>query len=403
MKTDVLVIGAGAAGMAAALSAAKSGMKVTLVDRDDRTGGILNQCIHNGFGLHYFREELTGPEYAERFGKLLEGYQIDILTDCHVHKVFPDKRAILVSPKGIFEVETKAIVYAAGARERPFGALMIPGDRPSGIFTAGVAQKYMNIENRVIGKRALILGSGDIGMIMARRLTLEGVEVVAVVERLPYSGGLLRNVIQCLEDYNIPLYLSSTVVEVRGRERLEEVVVAQVDQNYNPIPGTEKVFKVDTLVLSVGLIPQVELLDNLVELNQVSKGVACSNLGQSSNEWIFAAGNCTVIYDLVDYVTVEGEKTGKYAAEYVKGERFARSIPIKRGENVGVLFPSRYVPVEDLILYVRSKKPVEKAVLTVGNFEKVIEDIIPSEMLRIKIPWFKLENFEQLEVSIKEV
>ncbi len=403
MKTDVLVIGAGGAGMGAALSAAKAGMKVILVDRDERTGGILNQCIHNGFGLHYFKEELTGPEYAERFSKILENYEIKLLTDCHVHKVFPDKRAILVSPKGILEVQPKAIVYAAGARERPFGALMIPGDRPSGIFTAGVAQKYMNIENRLIGKRALILGSGDIGMIMARRLTLEGVEVVAVVERLPYSGGLLRNVIQCLEDYNIPLYLSSTVVEVRGKERLEEVVVAQVDQNFKPIPGTERIFKVDTLVLSVGLIPQVELLDKLVQLDPISKGVACSNLGQSSNEWIFAAGNCTVIYDLVDYVTIEGEKAGKYAAEFVKGEKFGRSIPIKPAENVGVIFPRSYVPVEDLVLYLRSRKPIEKATLNVGNFEKTFEDLVPSEMLRVRIPKSKVENFEQLEVSLREV
>ncbi|AEH51073.1 NAD(P)/FAD-dependent oxidoreductase [Pseudothermotoga thermarum] len=403
MKTDVLVVGAGAAGMAAALSAAKSGMKVMLVDRDERTGGILNQCIHNGFGLHYFKEELTGPEYAERFAKLLEDYDIDVLVDCHVHKIFPDKRAILVSPKGVFEIETKALIYTAGARERPFGSLMIPGDRPSGIFTAGVAQRYMNIENRLIGKRALILGSGDIGMIMARRLTLEGIEVVGVVERLPYPGGLLRNVIQCLEDFNIPLYLSSTVVEVKGKERLEEVVVAKVDQNFNPIPGTETIFKVDTLVLSVGLIPQVELLNGLVELDPISKGVACSNLGQSSNEWIFAAGNCTVIYDLVDYVTLEGEKAGKYAARYIKGEKFEKSIPIKAGENVGIIFPSRYVPVEDLVLYVRSKRPLEKAILAIGNFEKVFEDLVPSEMLRVRIPRNKLENFEQLEVSLKEV
>lgn len=402
MKTDVLVIGAGAAGMAAALSAAKIGVKVTLVDRDERTGGILNQCIHNGFGLHYFKEELTGPEYAERFSALLENYHIDLLVDCHVHTVKPDRKAILVSPKGILEVETRSIVYTAGARERPFGALMIPGDRPSGIFTAGVAQKYMNIENRLIGKRALILGSGDIGMIMARRLTLEGVEVVAVIERLPYSGGLLRNVIQCLEDYNIPLYLSSTVVEVRGKERLEEVVVAQVDQNYKPIPGTEKIFKVDTLVLSVGLIPQVELLADLAQLDPTSKGISCSNIGQSSNQWIFSAGNCTVIYDLVDYVTMEGEKAGKYAALYAKGESFEMGVPIEPGDNIGIIFPRRYVSGEDLVLYVRSKKPMEKATLTAGNFEKRFEDVMPSEMIRIKIPSQKITGLDKIVVSLKE-
>lgn len=402
MKTDVLVIGAGAAGMAAALSAAKNGARVILTDRDERAGGILNQCIHNGFGLHYFKEELTGPEYAERFSTLLEDYEITLLTDCHVHTVKPDRKAVLVSPKGVFEVEAESIVYTAGARERPFGTLMIPGDRPSGIFTAGVAQKYMNIENRIIGRRALILGSGDIGMIMARRLTLEGVEVVAVIERLPYSGGLLRNVIQCLEDYNIPLYLSSTVVEVRGKERLEEVVVAQVDNNYRPIPGTERIFKVDTLVLSVGLIPQVELLWGLVQLDPISKGVSCSNIGQSSSEWIFSAGNCTVVYDLVDYVTMEGEKAGKYAAHYVKGERFEAGVPIEIGENVGVIFPRRYVSGEDLVLYVRSKKPIEKATLVVGNFERRFEDVMPSEMIRVKIPSVKIMGFERIVVSLKE-
>lgn len=402
MKTDVLVIGAGAAGMAAALSAARNGARVILTDRDERAGGILNQCIHNGFGLHYFKEELTGPEYAERFSTLLENYEITLLTDCHVHTVKPDRKAVLVSPKGVFEVEAESIVYTAGARERPFGTLMIPGDRPSGIFTAGVAQKYMNIENRIIGKRALILGSGDIGMIMARRLTLEGVEVVAVIERLPYSGGLLRNVIQCLEDYNIPLYLSSTVVEVRGKERLEEVVVAQVDNNYRPIPGTERIFKVDTLVLSVGLIPQVELLWGLVQLDPISKGVSCSNIGQSSSEWIFSAGNCTVVYDLVDYVTMEGEKAGKYAAHYAKGERFGAGVPIEIGENVGVIFPRRYVSGEDLVLYVRSKKPIEKATLVVGNFERRFEDVMPSEMIRVKIPSVKIIGFERIVVSLKE-
>ncbi|ABV33660.1 MULTISPECIES: NAD(P)/FAD-dependent oxidoreductase [Pseudothermotoga] len=402
MKTDVLVIGAGAAGMAAALSAAKMGASVVLVDRDEILGGILNQCIHNGFGLHYFKQELTGPEYAERFLSMINNNKIEVLTDCHVHKLSPDKRAILVSPKGIFELETKAIVYASGARERPFGALMIPGDRPSGIFTAGVAQKYVNIENRLIGKRALILGSGDIGMIMARRLTLEGIEVVAVVERLPYFGGLLRNVIQCLEDYNIPLLLSSTITEVRGKERLSEVVVAQVDENYKPIPGTEKIFKVDTLVLSVGLIPQVELLQGMVDFNKNSKGVLCSNIAQSTNEWIFAAGNCTIIYDLVDYVTMEGEKAGKYAALYAQGEKFDSGIPIEAGENVGVLFPNRYVGLEDLTLYVRSNKPIEKATITVGEFEKVFEDIVPSEMIRIVVPRKKIDSFQKLTVSLRE-
>lgn len=405
MKTDVLVIGAGAAGMAAAIAAAKRNLKVVITERDEITGGILNQCIHNGFGLHYFREELTGPEYAERFREQLSRYtgSIEVLTDCHVLKLDRNKKALLVSPKNVFELEAKVVVYAAGARERPFGSLMIPGDRPSGIFTAGVAQRLMNIDNRKVGRKALIIGSGDIGMIMARRLTLEGIEVVGVVERLPYPGGLLRNVIQCLKDFDIPLYLSSTVVEVKGRERLEEVVVASVDEQFRPIPGTEKSFKVDTLVLSVGLIPQVEMLNGLVTLDKRTRGIACSNTGQSSNEWIFAAGNCTAVFDLVDYVTKEGERAGEYASRYVNGERFSLGVPIVPGENVMLTFPNYYNDVDDLTLYLRCKKPMEKALLKVGGFEKTFEDLIPSEMIVVKIPKQKLSNLDRIEVKLEEV
>ena len=402
MKVDVMVIGAGAAGMAAALKAKEEGAEVLLVERDERTGGILNQCIHNGFGLHYFRQELTGPEYAERFQEKMDKMGIKSLTNAYVKQV-GDREVILVTEKGIERVEVGALVYTTGARERPFGSLTIPGDRPSGIFTAGVAQRLINIENRLPGKRALILGSGDIGLIMARRLTLEGMEVVGVVERLPYAGGLLRNVIQCLEDYNIPLYLSSTVVEVRGRERLEEVVVAKVDKNFKPIPGTEKVFKVDTLVLSVGLIPQVELLEHLVEKNPTSKGVATTNTGQTSKNWIFSAGNCTVIFDLVDYVSYEGEIAGKYAARFVKGEVENRRIPVKPGKNVMVVHPLWYVPAEPLTLYLRVKKPIEKGRLTVGRFEKEFEDLVPSEMLRVKVLDKDLEGFDEIVVSVEEV
>jgi NADPH-dependent 2,4-dienoyl-CoA reductase/sulfur reductase-like enzyme len=405
MKTDVLVIGAGAAGMSAAIAAAKKNLKVVIAERDEITGGILNQCIHNGFGLHYFKEELTGPEYAERFRDQLSRYadSIEVLTDCHVLRLNRNKKALLVSPKNVFELEAKVVVYAAGARERPFGSLMIPGDRPSGIFTAGVAQRLMNIDNRKVGRRALIVGSGDIGMIMARRLTLEGIEVVGVVERLPYPGGLLRNVIQCLKDFNIPLYLSSTVVEVKGRERLEEVIVASVDEQFRPIPNTEKSFKVDTLVLSVGLIPQVEMLNGLVSLDKRTRGIACSNTGQSSNEWIFAAGNCTAIFDLVDYVTKEGERAGEYASRYVNGERFSLGIPIVPGENVMLTFPNYYNDIDDLTLYLRCKKPMEKAVLKVGGFEKTFEDLIPSEMIVVKIPKQKLSNLDRIEVKLEEV
>ena len=402
MRTDVLVIGGGAAGMGAAIAAAKEGVKVTLLEREEKTGGILNQCIHNGFGLHYFKEELTGPEYAERLKKILGEYDIDVVTDSVV-KVIKDKKVVTVSCDGVKEIETSSIVFATGARERPFGALMIPGDRPSGIFTAGVVQKFINIENRLPGKRALILGSGDIGLIMARRLTLEGVEVVGVVERMPYPGGLARNIRQCLEDFDIPLYLSSTVVEVRGKERLEEVVVAKVDEAFRPIPGTEKVFKVDTLVLSAGLLPMVSLVSDLATLNKTSGGLATSNIGQSSVEWLFGAGNSTVVYDLVDYVTVEGERAGRFAALYAKGEKLSEKIPVNPGENVRVLHPGWYSKDDDLTIYARVSKPMEKGKLFVGNYERTLTNLMPSEMVVLKVPARYLEGFEKIEVSIKEV
>ena len=404
-NVDVLVIGAGAAGMAAALAAAEQGAKVLLVEREDRTGGILNQCIHNGFGLHYFKRELTGPEYAEIFREKLERSGIDTCVEKFVLEVDVEKReVIVVSKKGIEKIHPKSLILATGARERPFGSLLIPGDRPSGIYTAGVVQRLINIENRLPGKRALILGSGDIGLIMARRLTLEGMEVVGVVERLPYPGGLLRNVVQCLEDFDIPLFLSSTVVEVRGKERLEEVVVASVDEKYNPIPGTERTFKVDTLVLSVGLIPQVELVSDFVEIDRSSKGFAVSNTGQTSVSWIFAAGNSTVIYDLVDYVTYEGEIAGRSAVRYIDGKGVGRArVNVEAGENIGILFPKWFDPLEDLTMYIRVRKPIEKGILIVeGVLERKIENLVPSEMIRIKIPKSRINASEKLKVFIKE-
>jgi len=403
MKTDVVVIGGGAAGLGAALSAYKEGVDVILIEQEERIGGILNQCIHNGFGLQYFKQELTGPEYAEMFMEKLKDTSIKILSNSFLHSIDEkNKRIYLITPYGVQTIETKAIVMATGARERPFGSLLIPGKRPSGIFTAGVAQKYMNIQNILPGKRALILGSGDIGLIMARRLTLEGVEVVGVIERLPYAGGLLRNVVQCLEDYNIPLYLSSTVVEVRGDGRLEEVIVSKLDETFNPIPGTEESFNVDTLILSVGLIPNTELLNDLVEIDGTSRGFSASNLGQTSLDFVFAAGNCTIIYDLVDYVTIEGEKAGKYAAYYVKGEKFTGKVPIKKGKNIGILFPNYYTSRDDLTLYLRVRRPMEKGRLKVGSLEREYKDLVPSEILRVKVPEKYIENYSEIEVSMEE-
>ncbi len=401
MRVDVIVVGAGAAGMAAAKEAAKGGTRVLLVEREENTGGVLNQCIHNGFGLHYYREELTGPEYADRLRESLPD-NVEVRLNTFVHKVLPDRKIVLVSERGYEELEVGALILATGARERPFGSLMIPGDRPSGIFVAGLAQRFVNIENRLPGKRALILGSGDIGLIMARRLTLEGVEVVAVVERLPYPGGLDRNVRQCLEDFGIPLLLSHTVVEVRGRERLEEVVVSRVDERFKPIPGTEKVFKVDTLILSVGLIPMTDLVKDLVQ--REGKGIAVSNTGQTSVEWIFSAGNVTTIFDLVDYVTYEGEKAGKNAVEYVKkGELGRIKYSIEKGENVGVVFPKWFDPSEEFVVYLRASKPMERGIVHIGDMVKLeLMDLTPSEMVRIKVPRTKVKEMDTI-VWIEEV
>ncbi|MCD6449415.1 MAG: FAD-dependent oxidoreductase, partial [Thermotogaceae bacterium] len=332
----------------------------------------------------------------------LEEFDVNVIIDSVV-KVIENKKTTIISHDGVKEIEAGAVVFTTGARERPFGALMIPGDRPSGIFTAGVVQRFINIENRLPGKRALILGSGDIGLIMARRLTLEGIEVVGVVERMPYPGGLARNIRQCLEDFDIPLYLSSTVIEVRGKERLEEVVVAKVDETFKPIPGTEKVFKVDTLVLSAGLLPIVDLVDDFATLNETSRGLATSNIGQSSVEWLFGAGNSTVVYDLVDYVTVEGERAGKFAAIYAKGEKLSEKLPLIPGENIRVLHPRWYSKDDDLTIYVRVSKPMEKGKLTIGNYERTLMKLMPSEMVTLKIPARYLEGFEKLKLSIKEV
>ncbi len=404
LTTDVVVIGGGAAGMAAALSAHEQGVNVVLVDREDSVGGILNQCIHNGFGLHYFKEELTGPEYAEKFYDMLHKKDIKILTRTFVKDIdFENRVVYAVSPKGFYEIHTKALVYAGGARERAFGALMVPGDRPAGIYTAGVVQRFINVENFLPGKRALVLGSGDIGLIITRHLVLEGVEVLGVIERLPYPGGLRRNVVQCLEDFNVPLYLSSTVVEVKGKDRLEEVVVAKVDESFKPIEGTERIFKVDTLVISAGLIPLVSPLMEPLEINPTSSGVAVSNLGQTSVNWIFSAGNTTAIFDLVDYVTWEGERAGKYAGLYAKGKEFKERKRVVAGENIGVVHPAWYSPYDDLTLHIRVKKVMYEGILKIGRYERSIKHASPSEMIVVKLREKDLEGLERIEVSAVEV
>lgn len=368
--------------MAAAKGAAEEGAHALLVEHEEWTGGILQQCIHNGFGLHRYKQELTGPEFAAKLKSEIPS-SVEIMTNSFVHKILPEeKKAIVVNEKGMHEISFESLVYAAGASERTFQSLLIPGTRPAGIYTAGQAQRMINIEGFLPGKRALVLGSGDVGLIMARRMHLEGMEVLGVIERLPYPGGLRRNVKQCLEDFDIPLYLSHTVVEVRGYPRLEEVIVSKVDEKFRPIPGTEKSFKVDTLVVSVGLVPITKLVRDFA---QVEEGVLVSNTGQSSKEWLFAAGNVTTIFDLVDYVAKEGEKAGKNAAKFAKNHYSRKLFRIKPGKGVKLIHPSWNDPTSPLTLYIRVEKPMEKAIIKVGKHETEVEDATPAEMIQIDL------------------
>ena len=351
IKVDVLVIGAGPAGLAAAIAAKKAGVdNLIVLEREDHPGGILRQCIHNGFGLHRFKEELTGPEYAQRDIDTAAEMGIDIRTGVTVLSVSKDKRVTAVSRENGLQIfEAKSIVLAMGCRERPRGALAIPGTRCAGIYSAGTAQKFVNLEGCMPGRRVVILGSGDIGLIMARRMTLQGAKVLACVELMPYSSGLNRNIVQCLQDYNIPLYLSHTVIDIHGKERLTGVTVAKVDENRRPIPGTEMEFECDTLLLSVGLIPENELSAGAgVDLSPVTSGAVVSDTLETSIPGVFACGNVLHVHDLVDHVSNESFRAGEMAARYAKGERrTGREIPVKDGKGVRGVVPQKLLLSDD--------------------------------------------------------
>ncbi len=320
---DIVIIGGGPAGLAAAAAARKAGIQdILILERDNCLGGILNQCIHNGFGLHTFKEELTGPEYAARYIEMVEEEHIPYKLNTIVIDINRDKEVTLINREdGLTTIKAKAIVLAMGCRERPRGALNIPGYRPAGIYSAGTAQRLMNIEGYAVGREVVVLGSGDIGLIMARRMTLEGAKVKVVAELMPYSGGLKRNIVQCLDDYGIPLKLSHTVVDIQGKERVTGVTIAQVDENRKPILGTEVNYSCDTLLLSVGLIPENELSRGIgVEMNRVTSGPNVSDKLETSAEGIFACGNVLHVHDLVDYVSEEATLAGTNAAAYVRAE-----------------------------------------------------------------------------------
>ena len=413
---DVIVIGGGPAGLAAACAACDNGAeKVLVIERDKELGGILNQCIHNGFGLHRFREELTGPEYAGRFISLLRQTKAEVLLDTMVAEITPERRVRCINTKdGYTELKAGAVVLAMGCRERTRGAIAIPGDRPAGIFTAGAAQRYVNMEGYMVGRRVVILGSGDIGLIMARRMTLEGAKVHAVAEVLPYSGGLKRNIVQCLEDFDIPLYLSTTVVNIHGRERLEGVTLAQVDANRKPISGTERFIPCDTLLLSVGLLPENELSSAAgVCLSGVTGGPEVTDRLATSISGVFACGNVLHVHDLVDFVSQEAKKAGENAALYLKnGSKAAQLVHLEGKNGVRYTVPQYIDPenMEDTVtVRFRVGQPYRDAALCAYADGKLLRRIpkrilTPGEMEQFSLRKSELpEGCRSITFTVEEV
>ena len=411
---DLIVIGGGPAGLAAARAAFDAGSRrILVIERDHELGGILNQCIHNGFGLHYFHEELTGPEYAGRFIRMLKNTGVEVLTDAMVLEITPEKQVTIASRKNGYQVlSARAVVLCMGCRERTRGAIGTPGRRPAGIFTAGAAQYYVNIMGYMVGRRVLIVGSGDIGLIMARRLTLEGAKVLACVEIMPYSSGLNRNIVQCLQDYQIPLYLSHTVTEIKGDARVEGAVVSKVDENRRVIPGTEMPFDCDTVLFSVGLIPENELTRRAgIEMDPRTGGAAVYENRETSVPGIFACGNALHVHDLVDFVTEESRLAGTEAAKALLPRAPERELLLRAGDGVSYTVPQKIRPgrVEKSAgVFFRVRRVYGKSTIrvtcggeTVSEFRR--ERLAPGEMERIILPAALLNRArDSLELSIEE-
>ena len=414
ISKDLIVVGGGSAGLASAISAFDSGINdILILERNGELGGILNQCIHPGFGLHHFHEELTGPEYARKYIDELNARKIDYFLNTQVISISRDKIVTFINKDGVQSIKAKAIIFAAGCNERTRGQISTPGYRPKGVYTAGLAQRYLNIEGRLVGKKVYILGSGDIGLIMARRMTLEGAQVLGVSEIMPYSNGLKRNIAQCLNDFNIPLRLSNTVTKIYGKDRLEGIEISDVDTNLQPIKGTEKYIECDTLLLSVGLYPFNSLLKEAgCAVNKESKGSLVDQNLETSIEGIFSTGNVLHVHDLVDFVSEESERAGVSAAKYILGKRgkTINQIEVTHTQNIAYVIPSLInarSDKEDIIFSFRVKKNIKKAQILFKSAAKTLyscakTNLMPAEMIKIKAKELEVNGYNKLSVEVIE-